>query len=96
MLEAAGLMAQSVPVIHCPNAYGFVISFRGLWKIVYSGDTRPCERLIEAGRGAQLLIHEATFEDTMPQDALDKNHSTTGEAIASAKKYVFQLLHKEF
>jgi len=27
----------------------------------YSGDTRPCEALIEAGRDATIAIHEATF-----------------------------------
>ena len=34
-------------------------------KIVFSGDTKPCENLVECGRGADLLIHEATFEDGM-------------------------------
>ena len=28
------------------------------WKLVYSGDTRPCDALVEAARGATLLIHE--------------------------------------
>ncbi|KAH9624165.1 hypothetical protein KSS87_004304 [Heliosperma pusillum] len=51
------------------------------WKIVYSGDTRPCPRLIEEARGATVLIHEATFEDGMLHDAKDKQHSTTKEAI---------------
>ncbi len=29
--------------------------------VVYSGDTRPCLSLTEAARGADLLVHEATF-----------------------------------
>ena len=71
----------SVPVQHCPDAHGVVLS---LWcgeKIVYSGDTRPCERLVREGWGATLLIHEATFDDTMLKDAIKKRHSTSGEAI---------------
>jgi ribonuclease BN (tRNA processing enzyme) len=28
----------------------------------FAGDTRPCKALIDAGKGATLLIHEATFE----------------------------------
>ena len=35
------------------------------WKVVYSGDTRPCQELEAAGSGATLLIHEATFENSM-------------------------------
>ncbi len=47
----------------------------------YSGDTRPCDALVEAGTDATLLIHEATFEDGMAEEARDKYHSTTSEAI---------------
>ena len=51
------------------------------WKIVYSGDTRPCESLTRLARGATALIHEATFENGMEEDAVKKRHSTTREAI---------------
>ena len=51
------------------------------WKAVYSGDTRPCAALAEAARDATLLIHEATFEDDLAEDAVKKRHSTTSEAI---------------
>ena len=33
----------------------------------YPGDTRPCRLLEQAGRGATLLIHEATFEPALSQ-----------------------------
>jgi ribonuclease Z len=49
----------SVPVLHCADAYGLVVT-HGPWKLVYSGDTRPCAALIDAGKGASLLIHEVT------------------------------------
>jgi hypothetical protein len=51
------------------------------WKLVYSGDTRPCEALVRAGAGATLLIHEATFEPALAAHALRKRHSTSAEAM---------------
>lgn len=47
----------------------------------YSGDTRPNENLIKAGKGATLLIHEATLEDDKPEMAAKKGHSTFSQAI---------------
>jgi ribonuclease Z len=35
--------------------------------VVFSGDTSPCDRLIELARDCDLLIHECTF----PQQAID-------------------------
>lgn len=39
----------SVPVHHCYDAYGLVLELHDGRKIVYSGDTRPCQALIAAG-----------------------------------------------
>jgi ribonuclease BN (tRNA processing enzyme) len=33
----------------------------------YSGDTKPCQSLVQAGQGATLLIHEATLADDTPE-----------------------------
>lgn len=52
----------------------------------YSGDTRPCKELAVHGNGADLLIHEATFEDDLSKEAIDKNHSTVSEAISIAQQ----------
>ncbi|XP_024394982.1 tRNase Z TRZ3, mitochondrial isoform X2 [Physcomitrium patens] len=81
----------SVPVVHCPHAFGVVLESeartqpdgkrRKGWKIVYSGDTRPCQALVDASEGATVLIHEATFDDSMPEEAYAKKHSLTREAI---------------
>ena len=78
-----------VPVEHCTSAYGFVLecSYRYDFRriiIVYSGDTRPCQRLIEAGRGATVLIHECTLPDSMYDEAVAKRHCTASEAIQVA------------
>ncbi|XP_026385349.1 tRNAse Z TRZ4, mitochondrial-like [Papaver somniferum] len=92
LLGEVGLEALiSVPVIHCRDSFGLVLkaverhdadgkTIPG-WKLVYSGDTRPCKNLKHASNGATVLIHEATFEDNMGEVAIGKNHSTTKEAI---------------
>jgi ribonuclease Z len=73
-----------VPVIHCPDAFGVVITHQDGWKMVFSGDTRPCPLLDQAGIGCDLLIHEATFEDQLTHEAEEKKHATTTEAIQAA------------
>ena len=83
--EVGGLTLKTVPVIHCPESYGVVVSCGERWKVVYSGDTRPCPALVEAGKGATLLIHEATLEDSMVADAQEKKHCTMSEALQVAE-----------
>eukprot|EP00505_MAST-04D_sp_SCG-Rhode-Island_P004806 Stramenopile-MAST_4_protein_4806 len=73
---------QNVPVLHCHNAYGLVVDLRSGEKLVYSGDTRPCRALAAAGLNATVLIHEATFDDSMVESAKKKRHSTVSEALS--------------
>jgi ribonuclease Z len=49
-------------------------------KMAYSGDTRPCPRLLEAARGADLLVHEATVASDLKEKARAFGHSTAEEA----------------
>jgi len=37
----------NVPVKHCPHAYAVVIDGENGWRLVYSGDTRPSDRLVQ-------------------------------------------------
>lgn len=83
---------ESVRVEHCSHAFALVLESSDFdhgssngWKIVFSGDTRPCSQLTAAAANATVLIHEATFEDTMVDEAVEKRHSTTGEAIAAGR-----------
>lgn len=84
MINVPGLEIFSVPVDHRIEAYGFIISHKSGWKLVYSGDTRPCPGLIQGGYNATVLIHEATFDDLKQKDAVEKFHSTLGEALQVA------------
>jgi ribonuclease BN (tRNA processing enzyme) len=79
ILDKIGIEIENVKVLHCPQAYGVVVTVSlpdrvrvqtpdvitpsRKMKIVYSGDTRPSALLCDVGRDCALLIHEATFED---------------------------------
>jgi len=53
-------------------------------KVVISGDTAPCSNLVEASRGADVLIHESTYASDMEEKAIEYGHSTAGGAATVA------------
>ena len=53
-------------------------------RVVYTGDTRPHLSVIEASRGADLLVHEATFGGDEMERAQETGHSTAAEAARVA------------
>ena len=55
-------------------------------KIVYTGDTRPSENLVKLAENADLLIHEATFDDELMERAMEDGHSTPSMAAETAKE----------
>ncbi len=52
-------------------------------KIVYSGDSLVCKSLFLAAKGADILIHDATFIEPMPE----RPHSSVIEVSKLAKEY---------
>lgn len=73
-------------VHHCRGALGLSLVFPGGFKLSYSGDCRPSQRLATIGHGSSILIHEATFQDEMQGSAYAKKHSTTAEALEVARR----------
>ncbi len=54
--------------------------------IVYSGDTRPCDAMIDFCKNADVLIHEATFDSSLEDIALQYGHTTAKQAAIIALK----------
>ncbi|ESP03890.1 hypothetical protein LOTGIDRAFT_230203 [Lottia gigantea] len=74
-----------VDVNHCLGAKGLCLKYNG-FKLVYSGDTMPCNNLVRHGKDCDILIHEATFDEGMEKEAKFKMHSTTTQAIEIGQK----------
>lgn len=50
-------------------------------KLVYTGDTEPCENVLKLARNADVLVHEATF-----MEGKEGMHTTVKQAANVAKK----------
>jgi ribonuclease Z len=60
--------------------------------LVVTGDTAPCHATVEAAKGADLLVHDASFAEEEAQRAADTGHSTVGQAAAVAREAEVKLL----
>ncbi|HEU13060.1 MAG: ribonuclease Z [Thermoplasmata archaeon] len=62
-------------------------------KIVYTGDTSPCDCIVELARDAHVLIHDSTVDSSLEEKANEYGHSSARQAAMIAKnanvKYLF-------
>lgn len=76
---------QTVRAIHCYWSYSISLTFNltnsETFKLSFSGDTRPSTRFIDSGYGSDLLIHEASLDNDLIEEAISKKHSTLVEAV---------------
>lgn len=61
-LDTAGLRVTAARVAHPPLTDSFAYRFDWAGKsVVWSGDTRPCQALIDLARGADVLVQEVMY-----------------------------------
>ncbi len=61
-------------------------------KIVYSGDTRPCDTLLEEARASDVLICEAMYTSDKADLAAERGHMTAHQAASIARDANVRLL----
>lgn len=89
--DFVGVAVEAFKVDHCAGAFGYkvVLSLVGQGEaplsIVYSGDTRPCQSVVKAASGVDLLIHECTMADDLQHEAVSRKHTAISEAIGTVK-----------
>jgi len=89
VLRTKGFRVLSTPVKHGAPNIGLRVEFDSPGErvtVVYSSDTSPCASLIALARGADILIHEATFLHSDAARAAADGHTTGFQAGEVAKQ----------
>ncbi len=60
--------------------------------IVYSGDTRPTKDVVTLSSGADILVHDSTYDDSLMDKAAEYGHSTASQAARIAEEAKVKLL----
>ncbi len=72
--EIKGCEIVARETVHALPSLGYgIIDGTGDVRLVYSGDTEPCESIASLSDGADVLIHECSFPDSVPDVT---NHTT--------------------
>lgn len=77
-LEAGGLKVSAARVEHPPLVDSFAYRFDWAGKsVVWSGDTRPCQTLIDLARGADYLVQEVMYLPAMERLIASESNALT-------------------
>ncbi|XP_027199653.2 ribonuclease Z, mitochondrial-like [Dermatophagoides pteronyssinus] len=76
----------TVLVPHCFESYGIIFETNCGKKFAYSGDSMYSDSFDYIGKNCDMLIHEATMNDDLWQEAEYKRHSTISQAINVGRK----------
>ncbi len=78
-LEGDGWRVQAIGVEHAPVEPSFAFRIdAGSRSVAVSGDTHPCDGILQAADGVDLLIHEVYWRP----GAEARKHGVTGDALA--------------
>jgi ribonuclease BN (tRNA processing enzyme) len=77
-LDSAGLKVTAARVEHPPLFDSFAYRFDWAGKsVVWSGDTRPCQALIDLARGADYLVQEVMYLPAMERLIASESNAPT-------------------
>ena len=94
-VELGGFVIRPVVVDHVPNSYGFRVTAPGGTVVAYSGDTAPCDELIELAADADLFLCEASWTHA-PSERPPHLHLSgieAGEAATKANAKLLAITH---
>lgn len=84
-IHVGDLTLAFVPGQHYVPAWGCIVTGPGGERVAISGDTGPSDAFVEAARGADLVVAEATLVDASHDDPR-RGHLTADEAIEMADR----------
>ncbi|MCE4599961.1 MAG: MBL fold metallo-hydrolase [Desulfurococcales archaeon] len=85
-LSLEGLEIEAFKASHTVPAYGMTIKRGGEKLVSYTGDTRLDNRVVEAVRGTEILIGEATLPTRLASIARKEGHMTVKDFIEIVKR----------
>jgi ribonuclease Z len=83
-LETGPLTVRAAPTRHSVPTVGLRLESEEGSVLTYTSDTSPCEEITALARGADVLVHEATFPAGQEAQAEQAGHSTARQAGETA------------